>query len=238
IGKWLKQINAERLKNGLPRIIFHTDACHAAGYLDLNVQRLGVDLMSVNGSKIYGPKQTGFLYVKSGTLLAPLVYGGGQERGLRSGTENIPGIVGLAKAFELAQTDLVKENTRLLKLQNYLTEQIIKLIPNVLLNGADNNKLKVNKLPNNINFTFCKVEGEALMLYLDAYGFSVSTSSACSTGLTEVSHVLLSLGRTPDEAKSSIRFSLGKSTTLTDIKNLMKILPKLVTELRRVYTNK
>jgi len=244
IGKWLKQVNAQRRQQGLVQILFHTDACQAAGYLDLNVQRLGVDLMSINGSKIYGPKQTGFLYVKSGTQLASLIYGGGQERGLRAGTENVPGIVGLAKALELAQADAVKENARLLKLQNYLTEQIIRVIPNVLLNGTDNRKLKVeaeikykmNKLPNNINFTFLGAEGEALMLYLDSYGFSVSTASACST--VHASHVLSAIGRSLAEAKSSIRFTLGKSTTLFDIKNLLKILPTLVKDLRKVYKNK
>ncbi len=244
IGKWLKQINTERLQNGLNRILFHSDACQAAGLLDINVQRLGVDLISVNGSKIYGPKQTGFLYIKSGCQLSPVIYGGGQEKNLRSGTENVPGIVGLAKALELAQSNTVKENSRLLKLQSYLTGQIIKHIPNVLLNGADNNKLKVNtsdiiklsKLSNNVNFTFLNVEGEALMLYLDSYGFSVSTSSACSTGHAEASHVLLAIGRTMAEAKSSIRFSLGESTTLTDINNLLKILPKLVSDLRKVNT--
>ncbi len=243
IGKWLKALNAERQKTNLPRIFFHTDACQAAGYVDLNVDKLGVDLMSVNGSKIYGPKQTGFLYVRTGVPLAPLVHGGGQERGLRSGTENVAGVVGLAKALELAQAGRIKENNRLLKLQDYLTTQIIKTIPNVLLNGAGNQKLKVvtsnkyifSKLPNNINVTFKKTEGEALMFYLDSYGFSVSTSSACSADITEASHVLLAIGRTREEAKSSIRFSLGKSTTLIGIKNLMKVLPKLVRDLRKVY---
>jgi cysteine desulfurase len=247
IGKWLKGINIERIKNNLPRIFFHTDACQASGSSSLNVEKLGVDLMSVNGSKIYGPKQTGFLYVRIGTPIAPFVHGGEQEKGLRAGTENVPGVVGLSKAFELAQAEANKENARLFKLQKFLTEQVIKLIPNVLLNGADNSKLKVNeiknnkfiklnKLPNNINFTFFGVEGEALLLYLDAYGFSVSTSSACATN--EPSHVLLAIGRSLSEAKSSVRFSLGKSTTLNDLKKLLKILPKLVTDLRKVYTDK
>ncbi|MFA5990689.1 MAG: cysteine desulfurase family protein [Candidatus Doudnabacteria bacterium] len=244
IGKWLKVLNSERQKSNLPRIFFHTDACQAAGYVDLSVDKLGVDLISVNGSKIYGPKQTGFLYVKTGTPIASFMHGGEQEKGLRAGTENVPGVVGLAKAFELAQAEVNKENVRLLKLQKFLTEQVIKLVSNVLLNGADNSKLKVNdiknnklnKLPNNINLTFLGAEGEALLLYLDSYGFSVSTSSACTAN--EPSYVLLAIGRSLNEAKSSIRFSLGKSTTLNDIKNLLKILPKLVTDLRKVYTNK
>ncbi len=243
IGKWLRVVNADRLKNGLSQIIFHTDACQAAGSLNLNVQQLGVDLMTLNGSKIYGPKQTGFLYVKSGISLSPLIYGGGQEKGLRAGTENVPGVVGLAKALELAQAGSAKENARLLKLQAFFTKQIVKTIPNIILNGADNSKLKVSeiknkefsKLPNNINITFLGAEGEALMLYLDSYGFCVSTASACSTA--QASHVLLAIGRTLIEAKSTVRFTLGRSTTLTDIKKLLKILPQLVGQLRKLNNN-
>lgn len=249
IAKWLKQINTERERNGLTRILFHTDACQAAGILDLNVQRLGVDLMSINGSKIYGPKQSGVLYIRSGINIEPLVYGGGQERGLRGGTENVAGAVGLAKALSLVDNHREKENQRLLSLSNFLIKQIKTRIPNVLLNGAENGQLKVyrnnkhqqnikynqlKRLPNNINFTFKGVEGEALMLYLDARGFEVSTASACSTGNTEASHVLLAIGRGQEQAQSSIRFSLGKFTTLNDLKNLMKILPKLVKDLRNV----
>lgn len=249
IAKWLKQINTERERNGLTRILFHTDACQAAGILDLNVQRLGVDLMSINGSKIYGPKQSGVLYIRSGINIEPLVYGGGQERGLRGGTENVAGAVGLAKALSLVDNHREKENQRLLSLSNFLIKQIKTRILNVLLNGAENGQLKVYKnnkqqqnirhdqlkrLPNNINFTFKGVEGEALMLYLDARGFEVSTASACSTGNTEASHVLLAIGRGQEQAQSSIRFSLGKFTTLNDLKNLMKILPKLVKDLRNV----
>ena len=249
IAKWLKQINTERARNGLTRILFHTDACQAAGILDLNVQRLGVDLMSINGSKIYGPKQSGVLYIRSGINIEPLIYGGGQERGLRGGTENVAGAVGLAKALSLVDNHREKENQRLLSLSNFLIKQIKTRIPNVLLNGAENGQLKVYKnnkqqqntkynqlkrLPNNINLTFKGVEGEALMLYLDARGFEVSTASACSTGNTEASHVLLAIGRSQEQAQSSIRFSLGKFTTLNDLKNLMNILPKLVKDLRNV----
>lgn len=233
IGKWLRGLNHQRLANHLSPILFHTDACQAAGSLDLNVDRLGVDLMSVNGSKIYGPKQTGFLYVRSGVYLKPLIYGGGQEAGLRSGTENVAGIVGLAKAFERAQDEKLRnlEIRKLGHLQGYLIKEIKKKIKGALLNGPDNLKLEVNsqnnnykssadtvirRLPNNVNFTFKGVEGESLMLYLDSYGIAVSTASACSTGTTDPSHVLLAIGRSPDEAKSSIRFSLGKTTTKKD----------------------
>lgn len=259
IGKWLKQINTDRVRHGLTRILFHTDACQAAGFLDLNVEKLGVDLMSVNGSKIYGPKQIGFLYARAGTKLKPLIYGGGQEGDLRSGTENVSGIVGLAKAFELVQDQRVREsnfakamsdrseNRRIGLLQSYLIQQVRKRIKGVLLNGPDNSKLKATKkynnrltsnitgrLLNNINFTIKGVEGEALMLYLDAYGICASTSSACSTGTTEASHVLLAIGKTEAEAKSSIRLTLGKYTTKSEINYLIKILPDIVKELRKV----
>ncbi len=236
IGKWLKHLNAQRLSQGLPKIFFHTDACQAAGFMDLNVEKLGVDLMSVNGSKIYGPKQTGFLYLRSGTEIKPLIYGGGQESGLRSGTQNVAGTVGLSKAFELVQKNKDAENIRLNELACYLINKIKQKVPDVLLNGPDNTELKSKagnlRLPNNINFTIKNVEGEALMLYLDAYGISCSTASACSTGSLDPSHVLLAIGRTSQEAQSSIRFSLGKASTKADLDYLVKILPQIVKELR------
>lgn len=236
IGQWLKKVNQERRQQGLTRILLHADACQAAGFLDLNVDRLGVDLMSVNGSKIYGPKGTGFLYVRQGTELEPVIFGGGQERNLRGGTENVPGIVGLAKALVLAQNEKSKESLRLLKLQNYFIGQIRDKISNILLNGPDNKDLKVNKrLPNNINFVFKGVEGEALMLYLDSYNISVSTSSACSTNSNEASHVLLAIGRSKKDALSSVRFSMGRTTTKADLDYVVKVLILMVDQQRRVH---
>jgi cysteine desulfurase len=238
IGKWLKGENQRRrLKHQAP-IIFHTDACQAAGFLDLNVEKLGVDLMSVNGSKIYGPKQTGFLYVRSGVKIKPQIFGGGQEADLRSGTENVPGIVGLAKAFELGQKNRNNENKRLAGLRDYLSAKLFKRIPNALLNGPDSKVLKDKRLPNNINLTIKGIDGEALMLYLDSYGISASTSSACSTGTTEASHVLLGLGRGQADAKSSIRLTLGKHTNKNELNYVIKVLPDLVKELRKVYPPK
>ena len=238
IGKWLKHLNTERIKNNLPKIIFHTDACQAAGFLDLNVEKLGVDLMSVNGGKIYGPKQTGFLYVRQGTDLKPLIYGGGQERGLRGGTENVAGVVGLSNALELIQKDLVKENKRLIGLRDYFITNVKKTIQGILLNGPDSKPLKgkelSKRLPNNINLMIKGIEGEALMLYLDSYGICVSTASACSTGSTEASHVLLAIGKSEQEAKSSIRLTLGKQTNKKEIDYVLKVLPKIVTELRKI----
>jgi cysteine desulfurase len=231
IGKWLKQINTNRLQNKLPRILFHTDACQAAGYLDIDVNHLGVDLMSVNGSKIYGPKQTGFLFVRSGVNLKPLIYGGGQERDLRSGTENVPGIVGLAKALELVTKDKKLRNLEIGKLQKYFISKLLK-IPGVSLNGSGSDSAR--RLVNNINVTIKGVEGEALMLYLDSYGIAVSTGSACSTGNSDASHVLLAIRRSEKDAKSSIRFSLGKATTKADLDYVLKVLPDIVVKMRKM----
>lgn len=242
IARWLKGLNAERAEKKLPQIFLHTDACQAAGFLDLDVNKLGVDLISVNGSKIYGPKQTGFLYVRAGISLKPLIYGGGQEKDLRGGTENVSGAVGLAKALELASKVREKENKRLLGLRDYLISRIKAEIPNGLLNGPDNVKLKAynqqnyitKRLPNNINFCFKGIEGEALVLYLDSYGIQVSTASACSTGNSEPSHVLLALGRSQEQAQSAIRITIGKQTRKKEINYLLKILPPLVKELRKI----
>lgn len=245
IGKWVRQINTDRERKGLTRIVLHTDACQAAGYLDINVNRLGVDLMSVNGSKIYGPKQTGFLYVRSGVNLKPLVYGGGQERGLRSGTENVPGIVGLAKALEIAENEKKLGNWEIGKLQRYFIEKLME-IDGVTLNGPDPRVTLGQKqpssrglpsasyrLPNNINIAIKGVEGEALMLYLDSYGIAVSTGSACSTGSSDASHVLLAIGKSKKEAKSSIRISMGKTTTKADLDYVLKVLPAIIVQLRK-----
>jgi cysteine desulfurase len=250
VGKWLKNLNHERERKGLGKILFHTDACQAAGYLDLNVQSLGVDLMTLNGSKIYGPKQSGILYVKSGIKLSPIIFGGGQESGLRGGTENVAGIVGFAKALELVQNNKTTEVSRLSNLRDYLILKIKKEINNVLLNGVDSTKLKSNighnnlskkikinefRLCNNINFVFEGVEGEALMFYLDAEGFEVSTASACSTSnLSEPSHVLMALGLSRAQALSSIRFTLGKYTQKADLDKLVKVLAKLINNLRKL----
>ncbi len=259
IGKLLKQINTNRLQNKLTRILFHTDACQAAGSLDLSVDLLGVGLMSVNGSKIYGPKQSGFLFVRNGINLKPLIFGGGQERNIRSGTENVPGIVGLAKALEISEKEKKLGNWEIGKLQEYFISKLLK-IPGVKLNGPDpchceeagalagrrgnlpmneiaSDALEmtdVHRLPNNINVTIKGVEGEALMFYLDSYGIAVSTGSACSTGSLDASHVLLAIGRSQKDARSSIRFSLGKTTTKADLDYVLEVLPGIVAEMRKI----
>jgi len=238
IGKLLNRINQLRIKDKGLRILLHTDACQAAGALDLNVNKLQVDLMSVSASKIYGPKGVGFLYARRGTSIAPIIHGGGQERGMRSGTENVAGIVGMAKAMELAQSknNNKNQNKRLAGLRDYCIKQVKKVFPKALLNGPGK-KFQISnfkfqnqerRLPNNINFTFPGVEGEALMLYLDAQGICVSTGSACATGTTDASHVLTALGRTQSQAKGSIRLTLGKQTKKSDLDYFIKVLKQSI----------
>lgn len=246
IGRLISGINIERQQKGLLPIAFHTDACQAASSLDLNVNRLGVDLMSVSASKIYGPKGAGFLYVRKGTLIHPVIHGGGQERGLRSGTENAAGIVGMAKALELVVAHRDRENKRLISLRDYLIKQTKKSLPEVILNGPIikqkqvspkvSGRLKMGiqglRLSNNINFTIPGAEGEALMFYLDAYGICVSTGSACATGSTDASHVLLAIGRTKKQAKESIRITLGRDTKKGDLDYTIKAIKTILKFLR------
>ena len=221
------------------RAVFHTDACQASGYLDLNVSKLGVDLMTVNGSKIYGPKGIGLLYARrparnashsdagGGIKLAPLIYGGEQERGLRPGTENVPAIIGLAEALKIAQKEKSKESKRLTALRDYFIKRLTKEIPKTFLNGHPK-----KRLPNNINVSILAAEGEAMVLYLDDYGIACSTGSACTSVSLEPSHVIMALGKSYDYSHGSIRFSLGRRNTKKDIDYVMKILPKVVEKLR------
>ena len=208
---------------------FHTDACQAAGYLDVNVNNLGVDLMSINGSKMYGPKGIGFLYKKMNAKLAPILYGGGQEMRLRSGTENVPLIVGLARAFEIAQAEREEESRRLTELRDYFIGRIMRGIPKVALNGH-----AVKRLPSNVNVSILDIEGEALVLYMDAKGISFSTGSACTSESLDPSHVILALGKPYEFAHSSMRFTLGRATTREDIDYVMEHLPNTVKWLRIV----
>ena len=233
IGRAIAQVNQVRARKKLKPIVFHTDACQAVGTLDLNVNRLQVDLMSVSASKIYGPKGIGFLYIRKGISVAPIILGGGQEHGKRSGTENVAGIVGMAKALELAESVREKENQRLIGLRDFAIKAIKRNFPRAVLNGPESKpphgKFEpryLNRLPNNINFTFPGIEGEALMLYLDAEGIYVSTGSACATGSTDASHVLTAIGRNAQDAKSSIRITLGRATGRVDLTRLLQALKK------------
>lgn len=230
IGKLLKKINQERLKNNLPRIYFHTDAVQAVNYCDCNVNYLGVDLLSISGHKIYGPKGIGALYIRKGTPIKPIQYGGQHERGIRSGTLNTTGIVGLGKAIELVKKEQKTENNKeIVKLRDKLVKEIVKTTPKVCLNGD-----VVNRVPANIHFSFQGIEGESLMLMLDLEGISVSTGSACASGKLEPSHVLTAMGKEAEIAHGSIRITLGKYTSEKDIDNFLKLLPKMVKKLRQM----
>lgn len=235
VGKWVSGLNRVRAQKKLPRILFHTDACQAAGSLSLDVQKLKVDLLTLNGSKVYGPKQIGLLYVRSGVELKPIIHGGGQERDLRSGTENVPAIVGLGTALTLAQKDANKETKRLLTLQEYFVDRLSKKVKSVKYNGP---KPGQNRLANNINISFKNIEGESLMLYLDGYNIAVATGSACATASLDPSHVLKAIGASDSEAYSAIRISMGKDTTKASLGYLVNVLDELVPMLSKVKTLK
>ncbi|MDE2780467.1 MAG: aminotransferase class V-fold PLP-dependent enzyme [Chloroflexota bacterium] len=212
-------------------IVMHTDAVQAAGYLDLNVRQLGVDMMSLSGHKFYGPKGTGVLFVRRGTPYLPLLLGGGQERERRSGTENIAGIVGLATALELADAEREAAAETCKHLRDRIADEIMATVPNTSLNGHP-----TQRLPNNVNFSFEGVEGESILLGLDMAGVAASSGSACSSGSLEPSHVLLALGQTAELARSSLRLTLGKENTEEEIDYLINTLPDLVAQLRQLPT--
>lgn len=227
---------------------FHSDACQAAGVLELDVEKLHVDLMTINGSKMYGPKGIGFLYKRRNVFIQPLIFGGGQEMKMRSGTENVPAIVGLAKALGLAQADRDVENKRLIELRNYFWDRIQKEIPKVRINGPGLSDAthppapslvkrggdELLRLPNNLNVSILDIEGEALLLYLDEYGIVCSTGSACTSESLDPSHVLLACGLPYEYAHGSLRFTLGKRTTKEDIDYVMTYLPAIVERLRQI----
>lgn len=229
IARLIKIFNRQTKKSGNQKTLFHTDACQAAGQLDLDVKKLGVDLLTINGSKIYGPKGIGALYVKKGIELEPLMYGGEQEKGLRPGTENVAGIVGLGKALTLAERSRKKESQRLKVLRNYLIKEVLKSIPKSFLNGHPQ-----KRLPNNAHFIILDIEGEALTLWLDKYGICASTGSACTSAQLEPSHVLRALGLPREVIHGSLRLTLGRETTKKDIDYLLKVLPKIVKKLRSI----
>ncbi len=210
-------------------ILFHTDACQAGSHLTLNTQHLGVDLLSLNASKVYGPKGVGLLYIKNGVKIKPLIHGGSQEFGLRAGTENVPGIVGFAKALELARKEQLKETKRLAELREYFWNSIQKNIPFSTRNGDPN-----HVLPHILNVTFKNTEGETLLLYLSQKGIYTSTGSACTAKSIAVSHVLIAIGYKEKDAVGTIRFSLGKSTTKKELEYTIKVLKETIQSLRRI----
>ncbi|MCK4554489.1 cysteine desulfurase [Candidatus Parcubacteria bacterium] len=240
IGKIIKKINKSRLnewkkcrtKNRGDRpqpIYFHTDATQAVNFMDCNVKRLHCDLLSLSGHKIYGPKGVGALFVKSGTPLKALQLGGHHEKNLRSGTLNVPGIVGLGVAIALAGKEQEKNNKKIAKLRDMLVDGIKKNIPNVILNTD-----RENATPSHAHFSFLGVEGESILISLDLEGIAVSTGSACASKDMKTSHVLLAMGIKQEVAHNSIRFTLGKGTTEAEIKKVINVLPPIVERLRKM----
>ncbi len=208
-------------------VYFHTDAVQAVGHIPVDVSKLGVDLLSVSAHKLYGPKGIGALYIKKGTKIAPFMHGGGQEGGRRASTENVPAIVGLGKAVELAQREMAEEAERLIYLRDKLIGGLLERISDIQLNGHPQ-----ERLPNNVNVGVKFVEGEAILLNLDLEGICASTGSACSSESEEPSYVLLALGIPADEARGSLRFTLGKWTTEEEIERVLEVLPRIVAKLR------
>ena len=212
-------------------IVMHTDAVQAAGFLDLNVGRLCVDMLSLSGHKFHGPKGTGVLYVKRGTPFMPLILGGGQERERRAGTENIPGIVGISVALELADAEREETSARCAALRDRIIQVVSDQVPNCVLNGHP-----TDRLPNNVNFSFRGIEGEPILLGLDMAQIAASSGSACSSGSLEPSHVLLALGQSAELARGSLRITLGKENTAEEVDYMLEVLVGLVERLRRLPT--
>jgi cysteine sulfinate desulfinase/cysteine desulfurase-like protein len=208
--------------------LFHTDAVQAVGKIEVDVANLDVDMLSISGHKLYGPKGIGVLYAKKGVELAPLIHGGNQEAGLRSGTENVPGIVGISKAAELA-LNTIRESKKIEKLRDKLEDGIRKLVPGTRLNGH-----RQHRLPNTLNMTLPGLRGESIVLALDRYGIQFSSGSACKAGSPEPTHVLLAMGRTDEEAHCAVRFSLSPKTTAKDIDETLKTLSQVLKEMETV----
>ena len=210
-------------------VIFHTDAVQAVGKIPVDLQHLPVDILSLSGHKLNTPKGIGAQFIRRGLKLSPLIHGGGQEYGLRAGTENVPYIVGLGKACEIARRDFNQRISHLQNLRDRLEQGIKARIPQVVLNGHP-----TQRLPNTLNMSFLDVEGESLLLNLDLEGIAVSSGSACTSGSVEPSHVLLAMGIPPEIAQSAIRFSLGWSNTEAEIDYVLEVLPRLVQRLRAI----
>lgn len=220
----IEKIRKDRLEKGNKRPLYlHTDACQAGNYLDLHVARLGVDFMTLNGGKIYGPKQSGALYVRAGLELNPFVRGGGQEQGLRSGTENVASCVGFGRALDIAQSMRVEEAQRVSELRDEFIKMLLKSFPKAKINGS----LK-KRLPNNISVTFPGVDNERLMMQLDESGIMCAVGSACSASNDEPSHVLKAIGLTDEQARSTLRFTLGRQTTQDDLNKVIDSLKEVL----------
>lgn len=219
IGKILKEHN----------IIFHTDAVQSFSSIETDVNRLNIDLLSLSGHKIYGPKGVGALYVRKGTKIMPQILGGGHERGIRSGTENIPGIAGLAKASEINQKKLTKKMSFITELREYLIKELLGKIDDVWLNGHP-----AKRLPGNCNFSFKYIEGESIVLRLDHAGIAASSGSACSSSSLKPSRTLIAIGLSAEEAHGSLRITLGFENTKEEVDYFLEVIQKVVSDLRKI----
>jgi len=210
-------------------IYFHTDAVQTVGKIPVNVEKLNVDLLSLSSHKLYGPKGVGALYIKRGVRIEPLLHGGGHERGIRPGTENVPGIVGLGKACTIAKENLERDAQKLTTLRNRLIDGVLESNEDSYLNGD-----RIKRLPNNANFRFTGIEGESLILHLDSKGIAASTGSACSSTKLEASHVLTAIGLEQQDAHGSLRISLGRENTEEDIDYAITAITEVVEQLRKM----
>lgn len=210
------------------KILFHTDAVQAIGHMPINVQELGVDMMSVSAHKFHGPKGVGFLYIRNGVKIDNLIHGGGQERGKRAATENLAGIAGLSKALDIAVKNLDNNIKIMTEKRDRLIKGIRDNIPYCVLNGPENE----NRLCNNVNFSFRYVEGESILMLLNMYGIAASSGSACASGSLDPSHVLLAIGLPAEIAHGSVRLSLSEDTTNEEIDYVIEVLPKIIQRLR------
>jgi cysteine desulfurase len=215
-----EELNNRRKTNNKLPLLFHTDASQAGNYLSLNVNNLGVDMLTLNGGKIYGPKQSAALYVSSKAKISPIIYGGGQERGLRSGTENVAAYVGLSVAVELSQKNQIKEQKRISEISGILLSELRKNIPDVVVNGDK------NKIPNIVNVTLPHQDNETIMMKMDEMGYEIAVGSACKASNDEPSRVLMAIGLNEAEAESTIRISMGKYTTKEAVIGLVESLQK------------
>jgi cysteine desulfurase len=212
-------------------VFFHTDAVQSVGKIPVDVNALKIDLLSLSGHKLYAPKGIGALYIRGGTRLRQLLYGGHHQRGFRPGTENVAGIVGLGKAAQMAKSLLAEDGTRVSKLRDTLEQGLLERVPDSHVNAGG-----APRTPNTTNITFPGLEGEALVISLDLKGLACSTGAACSSGAVEPSHVLTAIGLSADEARASLRFSLGRHTTVNDVDFALRVVPAAVAQLRELST--
>jgi cysteine desulfurase len=210
-------------------ICFHTDAVQTVGHVPIDVDQIGVDLLAMSAHKLYGPKGIGALYIRKGTRISPFMHGGGQERGRRASTENVPAIVGFGKAAEIARREVSREIKQVTLLRDKLIQGLIERIEGVHLNGHPS-----LRLPNNANISVASVEGEAMVVSLDLEGIAASTGSACTSSALEASHVLLAIGLAGELTHGSLRFTLGRETTEEEVGRVLELLPRIVTRLRAI----